>query len=131
MPRKALTNSDIAELLAIEAQSAKMPTQKALRRASRRAFLWPEEAASLLDQGRSLTELTAVGPFLEKLITRWIEKPPAVPAPPAIRRQFFTVTEAQAILARKPSWLRSLKGDLQMHTTWSDGESSIAEMADA
>jgi histidinol phosphatase-like PHP family hydrolase len=126
-----LRNSDIAELLAIEAESAKMPAQKALRRASRRAFLWPEEAASLVERGRSLTELESVGPYIEKIIIRWVEKPPAVPAPPEIRRQFFTMTEAQAILAKKPAWLRSVRGDLQMHSTWSDGEGTIAEMADA
>jgi DNA polymerase (family 10) len=27
--------------------------------------------------------------------------------------------------------LRSVRGDLQMHTTWSDGDASIAEMAEA
>jgi len=126
-----LTNCDIAELLAIESEAAKMPLQKALRRASRRAFLWPEEAATLVEQNRSLTELQGIGPFIEKIILRWFDKPPAVPAPPEIRRQFFTMTEAQAILKKKPSWLRSVRGDLQMHTTWSDGEGTIAEMADA
>src|ERR1051326_8233807 len=124
MPRQPLTNSDIAELLAVEAQSAKMPTQKALRRASRRAFLWPEEAAGLLQQGRSLTELSGIGPYIEKLLTRWIDKPPAIPERPEIRRQFFTFTEAQKILAKKPVWLGLVKGDLQMQTTWSDGEGS-------
>ncbi len=131
MGRATLTNSDLAELLAVEAESAKMPLQKALRRASRRALMWEEEAAALLEQGRSLTELTAVGPYLEKFLTRWIEDPLRVPQRPNIRRQFLTVTEARTILAKKPAWLRSVKGDLQMHTTWSDGEGSIAEMADA
>jgi len=42
-----LTNLEIAELLAREAESAKQPVQRALRRASRRAFLWPEEAADI------------------------------------------------------------------------------------
>jgi histidinol phosphatase-like PHP family hydrolase len=126
-----LTNSDVAELLALEAEQAKMPAQKALRRASRRAFMWEEEAAELVDQGRSLTELTAVGPYIEQLIRRWLDSPRAVPQPPEIRRQFLTWTEAQSILAKKPNWLRSVRGDLQMHTTWSDGEGSIADMADA
>jgi histidinol phosphatase-like PHP family hydrolase len=126
-----LTNAQIAELLAIEAQHAKMPAQKALRRASRHAFLWPAEAASLLDEGRSLTELQSVGPYIEKIIARWLEAPPAAGAPPDIRRNFLTMTEAQAILAQRPEWLPTVKGDLQMHTTWSDGEGTIAEMADA
>ena len=45
MALAVLTNSAIAELLALAAEHAKQPLQKALRRASRRAFLWPEEAA--------------------------------------------------------------------------------------
>ena len=43
-----IPNSSIAELLAVAAEKAKMPLQKALRRASRKAFLWPEEAALML-----------------------------------------------------------------------------------
>ena len=59
-----LTNADIAELLAVAAESAKMPLQKALRRASRKALMWPEEAATLVQEERSLTELAAIAPDL-------------------------------------------------------------------
>jgi len=130
-PNHVLTNSNIAELLAREAELASMPAQKALRRASRRAFMWPEEAAALLTEGRSLTELAAVGPYVESVIKRWLDRPPEFPEPPDVRRQFFTLTEARAELAKKPVWLRSVRGDLQMHTTWSDGEASILQMAQA
>ena len=126
-----ITNSDIAELLALEAEQAKMPAQKALRRASRRALMWPEEAADILREGRKLTELESVGPYIAQLLKRWIEKPPEVPKPPEIRRQFLTVTRAKAVLAKKPAWLRSVRGDLQMHTTWSDGDAPIAAMAES
>ncbi len=129
--RSALSNSDIAELLAVESESAKMPAKKALRSASRRAFMWPDEAVDLLQQGRSLTELTSVGPYISKLIRGWIESPPEIPVRPDIRKQFLTSTEAKAALARKPAWLKSVRGDLQMHTTWSDGDASIADMAEA
>ena len=74
-----LTNSDIAELLAIAAESAKQPLQKALRRASRKAFLWPEKAAQMNQQDRSLEELPGVGPSLKRIIRRWIQDPPDVP----------------------------------------------------
>src|SRR5690348_17346243 len=127
----ALTNVEIAELLALEAIRAKMPAQKALRRASRRAFFWEEEAAEIHQSGRSLTELTAVGPYIARLILGWLNHPPLLPQVPEIRRGFLSLTEARAILATKSSWLRSIKGDLQMHTTWSDGEGTIAEMAAA
>jgi histidinol phosphatase-like PHP family hydrolase len=134
MPKRqasTLTNAQIAELLAREAVRAKMPAQKALHRASRRALFWPEEAAELHRAGRSLTELTAVGPYLQRLIARWLGDPPEVPEPPDIRRAFLTLTQARATLAGSPAWLRGIKGDLQMHTTWSDGEGTIAEMAAA
>jgi histidinol phosphatase-like PHP family hydrolase len=130
-PDEFLTNSSIAELLSIEAETAKQPLQKALRRASRRAFLWPEEAAELLLNGRSLEELAGVGPHLSRIIRRWIENPPLIPEPPEIRTDFLTLTHAQSILAKNPSWRKHLKGDLQMHTQWSDGSGSIEQMAEA
>jgi histidinol phosphatase-like PHP family hydrolase len=126
-----LDNSNIAELLALEADAARPPLQKAFRRASRRAFLWPEEAAYLVSERRSLEELPGIGPYMEKIIRAWIEKPPPVPKSPEIRHGFLTLTQAQAALAKKPAWLRELKGDLQMHTSWSDGSASILEMAEA
>jgi histidinol phosphatase-like PHP family hydrolase len=129
VPRDLLLNSDIAELLAVAADSAKMPLQKALRRASRKAFLWEEEAALMLAQRRSLTELPGVGVSLDRIICKWIENPPSIPSPPEIRKEFLTLPEARTILARYPS-LR-VKGDLQMHTAWSDGSGSIEEMARA
>jgi|1185.fasta_scaffold00651_2 histidinol phosphatase-like PHP family hydrolase len=132
----ALTNSDIAELLATAAESAKQPLQKALRRASRKAFLWPEEASQIIEEGRSskersLEELAGIGPSLNKIIRRWIEDPPDVPKPPEIRAGFLTAVRARQILEAKPDWLQGVKGDLQMHTLWSDGTASIEEMAQA
>ena len=126
-----LSNAEIAELLALEAEHASAPIQHALRGASRRAFMWPEEAAALVEQGRSLTDLADVGPYIEKLILRWFDNPPQVPSPPEIRRQFLTMTAARAALQKKPAWLQSTRGDLQMHTTWSDGDASLDDMADA
>ena len=34
-------------------------------------------------------------------------------------------------MATKPEWAKNLRGDLQMHSRWSDGSGTIAEMADA
>lgn len=126
-----LTNSDIAELLATASESAKQPLQKALRRASRKAFLWSEEAAHIVQEGRSLEELAGIGPSLNRIIRRWIQDPPDIPRPPEIRTGFLTALRAREILEAKPSWLRDVKGDLQMHTLWSDGTASIEEMAQA
>ncbi|HET6145653.1 MAG TPA: PHP domain-containing protein [Candidatus Acidoferrales bacterium] len=126
-----LKNSDIANLLAAESETAQQPLQKAYRRAARRAFLWPEEAHKLLQSNRSLTEFSGVGPFLEKRIWRWIDSPPKLPDVPATRSGFISIPEAQAALAKKPEWLSGIRGDLQMHSEWSDGTGSIREMAEA
>ena len=59
-PQVSLTNADISELLAIEAETAVQPLQRAFRRASRKAFLWTEEAFQLYQERRSLTELPPI-----------------------------------------------------------------------
>lgn len=104
---------------------------RAMRRASRNAFLWPERASDLWAQGRSLTELAGIGPFLEKQLRSWIEDPPPIAKAPPLRRDFLTLADARVLLASKPDWVKSLRGDLQMHTTWSDGSGTVAEMAEA
>jgi histidinol phosphatase-like PHP family hydrolase len=126
-----LTNAHLAELLAREAEKARPPLTRALRRASRRAFLWPEEAFSIYERGHALTELQGIGPHLEKIIRTWFEKPPSCPTPPNIRNGFLTFTEANAILAAQADWTAGVKGDLQMHSVWSDGSSAITDMAAA
>ncbi|HSU86895.1 MAG TPA: PHP domain-containing protein, partial [Chthoniobacterales bacterium] len=50
---------------------------------------------------------------------------------PLIRRDFLTIAQARSILAARPDWRERLRGDLQMHTLWSDGSASVAEMAAA
>jgi DNA polymerase/3'-5' exonuclease PolX len=92
-PDNPLTNSQISELLANAGEDSKSPLSKAYRRASRKALLWPEEASSLYQAGRSLTELPGVGPYLEKAIGKWIESSPAVGSPPDIRENFLTRTK--------------------------------------
>src|SRR5207248_10529114 len=73
-----------------------------------------------------------IGPFIEKQIRRWIDQPPRLSERvPAIRRDFISLAEARQLLATKPAWLKRLRGDLQMHTRWSDGSGTIAEMTDA
>ncbi len=125
-----ITNSTIAELLAREAEDASGTLQRAFRRAARAAFLWPREAHQIEAAGEPLTQLAGIGPFLEKRIRAWIERPPAVRAP-EIRRDFISLAEARTCLAAEVSWAKRLRGDLQMHTQWSDGSGAIAEMAEA
>jgi len=127
-----LTNRQIAELLALAGEKAEGYKRKAFFRAAHAAFIWPEEAAILLQENRSLVELPSIGPFLAKEISHWIENPPeAPPVPVPIRRNFLTLAEAQRILADHPVERAMLKGDLQMHTVWSDGSGTIREMAEA
>ncbi|HKV46951.1 MAG TPA: PHP domain-containing protein [Candidatus Acidoferrales bacterium] len=84
-----------------------------------------------MSQRRSLTELSGVGPYIERLIGGWIKEGRIAPDPPQIRADFLTMTRARSLLAENPSRLSEIRGDLQMHTDWSDGEGSIAEMVEA
>ena len=126
-----LSNTDIAELLAQQAENETGIRVRAFRRAARSAFLWPEEASDLVGQNRSLTELRSIGPFIEKEIRQWIEEPHRLKSVPAIRQDFLSRAEARRLLATRPDWPKKLRGDLQMHTRWSDGSATVAEMADA
>jgi histidinol phosphatase-like PHP family hydrolase len=127
-----LSNTDFAELLAQQAERETGILSRAFRRAARSAFLWPEEVSDLVAQGRSLTELRSVGPFIGEQIQRWIDKPPRrAKTVPTIRRDFISLAEARRLLAKQSAWRSNLRGDLQMHTRYSDGSGTIAEMADA
>jgi histidinol phosphatase-like PHP family hydrolase len=129
---KGVRNSDIAELLARAAEHAKQPLQRALRRAARRSFLWPEEAEDLVARGQSLTELAGIGPYLNTQILDWMRQPPELEkANPEIRQNFLTLGEARASRSKYPERFHQVRGDLQMHTLWSDGSASIQDMAEA
>lgn len=127
-----LDNSAIAELLVREAENAEGHRQLAFKRASRAAFMWPEEASAVKAAGRSLTELAAVGPSIAKRIHGWFDAPPSEELErPPIRSEFMTRAHARETLAQHPEFRAKLRGDLQMHTEWSDGATTIREMADA
>jgi histidinol phosphatase-like PHP family hydrolase len=130
--RTALTNAHLADLLAREAENQSGILVRAYRRASRSAFLWPETVTEVLQRGGSLLELHGVGPFMAKKLTEWANKPPPLKSRvPPERRDFLTMADACALLRTKPAWTKLLRGDLQMHTVWSDGSGTIAEMAGA
>ena len=127
-----LSNTNIAELLAQQAERETGILSRAFRRAARSAFLWPEEVSDLIEQNRTLTELRSVGPFIEKQIRNWMEKPlHRAKTVPAVRKDFLSLAEARRLLAKRPAWPKKLRGDLQMHSRWSDGSGTIAEMTDA
>jgi histidinol phosphatase-like PHP family hydrolase len=126
-----LSNTDVAELLAQQAEQESGILSRAFRRAARSAFLWPEEVVAVVAQHRSLTELRGIGPFIQRQVRCWIDKPPRFSKKiPAIRRDFIALAEARRLLVNNPRWSTKLRGDLQMHTRWSDGSGTIAQMAD-
>jgi histidinol phosphatase-like PHP family hydrolase len=125
-----LDNAAIAELFMREAELAEGHRKLAFRRAANEAFMWPQEAVEIAAAGRSLTDLPGIGPSLGRRIHQWIESSPKV-RPPRIRQEFLTLARARSILGKKPKWREGLRGDLQMHTQWSDGSGTIAQMAEA
>ncbi|MEW6156000.1 MAG: PHP domain-containing protein [Verrucomicrobiota bacterium] len=129
--RIPLSNADLAELLALHAEKSSSMLQRACRRAARAALFWPVEAAEVLRGGGSLLELPGIGPYLGRLIESWIEQPPPMTEPPPLRQNFLTLSVARRILESHPEWRARYRGDLQMHTQWSDGSATIREMAEA
>ncbi len=104
----------------------------ALERAAKDAWRWSEEAAAVLAAGRELTELRSVGPWVAGLLEGWIASPPAsVPPLDATRTGFLTYAQVCAALDADPSWETTPHGDLQMHTTDSDGSLDLDAMLDA
>jgi len=129
---RILSNADLAELLAQQSEQETGILTRAYRRAARSAFLWPEDATDLVAQNRSLTELRGVGPFIANQIRRWIDSPPTISAQTSpIRHEFFALADARKLLQHNPAWSKLLRGDLQMHTRWSDGSGTVAQMSDA
>jgi histidinol phosphatase-like PHP family hydrolase len=124
-----LKNRQLSELLAAASNEHAERRQRALRRASRHALMWPEEAADVVASGRSVTELSSVGPWVGGIINQLLDDPPEVPEPDPLRSDFLTMAEAQEVLESAPPWVREIRADLQMHSTYSDGSVSIAEMA--
>jgi hypothetical protein len=50
---------------------------------------------------------------------------------PPIRREFLTLPQARSALQKRPKWSEDLRGDLQMHSTWSDGSGAVPYIAAA
>src|SRR4051812_8121452 len=115
MAQSALTNADLADLLATEADSQSGTLARAYRRAARSAFLWATPVAEMLSRGESLLDLHGVGPFISRKLSDWVENPPALRSRShPERRDFLTMADARSLLERKPAWRNLLKGDLQM-----------------
>ncbi len=98
-------------------------------------FEWTEEATDLAGAGRPLTDLQAVGPWVAQIIEEWLEavdvRPEDVPPIDPLRRGFLSRAEIDAAAAARPDLRAALRGDLQSHSTFTDGHDSVADMAQA
>lgn len=131
MSASPLTNRQLAELFAVAATSERDQRQRALRRAARRALMWPEEAWRIRQAGRQLTELAGVGPWIASKLKEWMLDPPEVPEPPPIRSGFRSFAECREIVDAHPAWRKAVRADLQMHTSETDGALPLPEMVEA
>ncbi len=105
--------------------------KRALERAAEAAWTWDLEVADLVSASRSPIELHAIGPWIAELIERWLDERPNVPEPDETRRGFITTARLRRVLDADPSWLAAPHGDLQVHSTDSDGALPLEEMAGA
>jgi histidinol phosphatase-like PHP family hydrolase len=90
-----------------------------------------EEAATLQESGRSLTELRSVGPFTAHFISQWLRDAPDPPTPPPLRDGFNTYAYARTVVDAHPGWSAVAGADHQMHTDETDCSSTIEDMAAA
>src|SRR5512132_2022644 len=98
--------------------------QRGARFSGRRKYLTSSH------KNRPLTELRGIGPFMEKQLRNWFDEAPRrAKTVPALRKDFISIAGARRLLAARPSSPEKLRGDLQMHSRWSDGSATIAEMA--
>jgi putative hydrolase len=125
-----LTNGDLAELLWLAGDGEDAHRRRALHRASRAARFWPEEAASIAEASRSLTELRAVGPWVAARIHAWLDDPPPIPEAPETRRGYLTFADVRRVLDAEPGWEEHPCADLQVHTTDSDGSLPLDEVVE-
>ena len=124
-------NDVIGELLRRAAEEETGHRRIALERAGHEAPRWPEEAGALADARRPLTELRSVGPWVAERIAAWLDDPPPAPEPDETRRGYLTWAKVRRVLADDPSWETAPHGDLQVHSTASDGALPLDEMAEA
>lgn len=124
-----LNNAALSSLLRAAALEESDHRRRALERAARSAWFWPEEAAALGAAGRPLTELRAVGPWVEARIKTWLDDPPSVPDDP-LRAGFLTMADVGRALPAGDPWRAAAVGDLQVHTTDSDGSLDLESMVD-
>jgi len=59
----------------------------------------------------------------------WLQEPPAIGEPDPTRRGFLSLADVRAALDADPTWERLPHGDLQVHTTDSDGRLPLHEAA--
>lgn len=106
-------DSAIAELHAVAAGSARIPLQKALRKAARKALFWEEEAADIVRQRRTLMELPGVGQSLTRIMLRWIAPQGFLTLPnpccPSLSRSLPLVRYCPFLLSRT-GWLLEVQG---------------------
>jgi histidinol phosphatase-like PHP family hydrolase len=129
-----LSNAQLAELLSRLAEDEPADhRRRALQRAARAAlFTWTVEASVLGASDRPLTELPTVGPWIARIILGLLEDPSIEPPePPPIRAGYLTRADVRDTLAAHPEWAATLRGDLQMHTIYSDGAAPLRDMVGA
>jgi histidinol phosphatase-like PHP family hydrolase len=127
----ALDNAAISELLLRASADERDHRRRALERASKAAWTWPVEAVDVAGAEGSLTDLPSVGPWVAARIEAWLEEPPETPEPDETRRGFVTYAWVRRVLDADPAWEALPHGDLQTHSTNSDGKLTLEEMADA
>ncbi|GEP43877.1 hypothetical protein [Brevifollis gellanilyticus] len=76
-----------------------------------------------------MTQLDSIGPYLAGVVADWLKTPPKLEMSGTPHAEFLTHAQAADVLSKHPTWVKMVRGDLQMHTQWSDGSGTILDMA--
>jgi histidinol phosphatase-like PHP family hydrolase len=63
------------------------------------------------------------------MMSDWLDDPPPAAEPDETRRDYLTFAEVRSVLGGEPEWEATPHGDLQVHSTDSDGALPLLEMA--
>lgn len=146
-PRRGATNGLIAALLRDYAETQSSPQRAwGYKRAAKAIRMLPAPIEDYLEADGTLRKIANVGPASTRIIlevvrtggSATVEERVSISArrneiakQRGLREHFFSRAEALGVLLEQPAaaaLVANFQGDLQMHSTWSDGSQSLQEI---
>jgi hypothetical protein len=93
---------------------------------------WDQLCIEMRNRQISTHPNDGVGPYIEKKVLGWLEHTPTISEiPPPFEGNSSHCRKPAPHCKSEPKWSEDLRGDLQRHSTWSDGSGAVPEIAAA